>query len=145
MKNNPLVKAGGVLVLVLVLAALAGCVSSSPETVAPGTQITESDTVTAGDCFFRVNDSAHSGNAGSSREITITGYVSNTCTRPMENLIVRGTFYDRNGKAFASSEGSVGRVGYHEIVPFNLSVSTGYPDLYTYELEPVIRERRAFF
>lgn len=144
MKNNLVVP---VCLLVLVLAAivLAGCVSPSPEIVSPKTRVTMADTVKAGDCFFRVNDSAHTMSRGSSRQLTVTGYISNTCTQPMENMAVRGIFYDKSGKAFASAETAVGHVGYHDVVPFTISANTRYPDLYTYTLQPVIRDQRALF
>jgi hypothetical protein len=136
----------GLVVLVVILAVIvAGCTSQSPEIVIPKSHVTMAGSPQINDCFFRVNDSAHSANTGSSQQITVTGYVSNICSQPMDNLVVRGTFYDRDGKAFATADHYVGHVDYHGIAGFTLSVETPYTDLFTYKLQPLIRSPEKLF
>jgi hypothetical protein len=118
---------------------------TSSEIVTPKTRLGQPAIVSAGDCFFLVNDSAHSANTGSSQQITVNGYVSNICNTSFEDLTVRGIFSDRDGRTFASADSYVGHVGYHEMAPFSLTTYTDYTDLYTYRLEPVIGGQGKFF
>jgi hypothetical protein len=145
MKSNPTPSVCCLLALLLAAAILAGCTGPSSETVAPKTSAATVVNLKAVDCFFRLNDSAHSMNTGSSQQITISGYVSNICRQPMENLVVHATFSDKNGKTFATAERFVGHVGYHQAVPFNLTIDTQYSDLYTFDLQPYFQEKQAFF
>lgn len=138
----------GVLVLVLVLAAalvLSGCTMLSPEIVTPKTALSLQQGPVPADCFFIVNESAHSTNTGSSQEITVNGFVSTICSQPFRNLTVRGIFSGRDGHTFATAEDTVGSVGFHEIVPFSLTIDTDYTDLYSYRLEPVLPGRKSTF
>ena len=141
MKNNHLMPVTGLIILVISAAVLAGCTSPSSEIVTPKGRITMAETLKAKDCFFRVNDTAHSMNMGPVREVTVTGYISNTCKEPMDKVAVRATFTDAAGKALASAEGYAGYIGFHEIVPFSLSadIPSGTGS-FSYELEPVIRQ-----
>jgi hypothetical protein len=135
-----------VLVIVVIAAlVLSGCIMTSPEIVTPKTQIAQPAIVSAADCFYQVNDSAHSVNTGSSQQITVKGYVSDICNASFEGLTVRGTFSDRDGRTFASADSYVGHVGYHEMAPFSLTIDTNYTDLYTYRLAPVIAGQGRFF
>ena len=135
-------------VLVIILMAglvLSGCIMTSPEIVTPKARISQPFSASPGDCFFIVNESAHSASTGSSQQITVDGYVSNICSAPFGDLAVRGTFTDRDGHVFASADGDVGPVGFHEIKPFSLTIDTDYTDLYTYRLGPVITGQKKFF
>lgn len=128
----------GIVLMVLVAVMMAGCVSPAPTTVAPDTDAALPQNLNAKDCFFEVDDSAHSVSYGDIREITLTGHVSNICSVPMDKLTVRATFYDTAGKRLASSEGYAGRVGYHEIVPFTLTADIpSEAGAFRYTLEPV--------
>jgi hypothetical protein len=118
---------------------------TSSEIVTPKTRVEQAGAVSPADCFFLVNDSAHSANTGSSQQITVNGYVSDICNASFEGLTVRGTFTDRNGHAFGSADAYVGHVGFHEPVPFSLTIDTDYTDLYTYHLEPVLEGQKNFF
>jgi hypothetical protein len=136
----------GMLVLFLIVAVvLSGCTAISSEIVTPKTRLGQPATVSVGDCFYLVNQSAHSANTGSSQQITVTGYVSNICSTPMENLTVWGIFSNRDDRTFASADNYVGHVGYHEMAPFSLTIDTDYTDLYTFRVEPVIQVRQKFF
>jgi hypothetical protein len=95
--------------------------------------------------LFLVNNSAHRANTGSSQQITVKGYVRNICSLPMDNLVVRGTFYDRDGRAFATADNYGGHIGYNGIAGFTLSVDTQYTDLYTYRLQPEFRSPEKLF
>jgi hypothetical protein len=132
-------------ILVITALVLPGCITPSSEIVTPKTRIAQPSTASAGDCFFVVNDSAHSTGTGSSQQITVNGYVSTICSSPFEDLAVRGTFTDRDGRVFASADDYVGHVGFHDTVPFSLTIDTGYTDLYTYRLEPVIMTQKKLF
>lgn len=138
-------RTGFVVLLVILVVIVAGCMSLSPEIVVPKTRVTMAGSPQLNDCFFRVNDSAHSANTGTSQQITVTGYVSNICSQPMDNLVVRGTFYDRDGRAFATADNYVGHLGYYGIAGFTLSVDTQYTDLYTYKLQPITRSPEKLF
>jgi hypothetical protein len=134
------------LVLILVAAlVISGCVMLSSEIVTPKTGPAGPAPGSAGACFSLINESAHSANTGSSQQITVNGYVSNICSSPLGGLTVRGIFSDRDGRPFASAGTYVGTVGYQEKVPFNITINTGYTDLYTYRVEPVIAEQGKFF
>lgn len=136
----------GFMVMLVILAVIVtGCISSSREIVVPKTRVTLAGSPQINNCFFRINDSSHSANTGSSQHITVTGYVSNICSQPMDNLVVRGTFYDRDGRAFASADNYVGHIGYNGIAGFTLSIDTQYTDLYTYKLQPEIRSPGKLF
>jgi len=138
MKAHGLMPIATLLFLALVAVIIAGCVSPSPTGSTPGTQVTMPANLNANDCFFQVDDSAHSMNYGPVREITITGHVSNICSIPMDKLTVRATFYDTTGKRLASADGYAGRVGYHEIVPFTLTADIpSDAGAFRYTLEPV--------
>jgi hypothetical protein len=132
-------------ILVIAALVLSGCITPSSEIVTPKTRIAQPSTASVGDCFFVVNESAHSATTGASQQITVNGYVSTICSYPFENLAVRGTFTDRDGHALGSADDYVGHVGYHETVPFSLTIETDYTDLYTYRLEPVITGQKKFF
>jgi len=137
---------GLALAIILITAlVLSGCIMTSSEIVTPKTRVAQAGAESPADCFFLVNDSAHSANTGSSQQITVNGYVSDTCNASFADLAVRGTFLDRDGNPLGSADGYVGRVGYHEMVPFSLTIDTGYTDLYTYRLEPVIAGQKKFF
>jgi hypothetical protein len=138
-------KTGMLVLLVMVAVVLSGCTTISSEIVTPGTRLWQPATLSPGDCFYLVNQSAHSANTGSSQQLTVTGYVSNICSTPLENLTVRGIFSGRDGHAFASADGYVGHVGYHEIKAFSLTTDTDYADLYTYRVEPVVQVTQKFF
>jgi len=134
------------LAIILITAlVLSGCIMTSSEIVTPKTRVAQAGAESPADCFFLINDSAHGTNTGSSQQITVDGYVSDICTSSFENLAVRGTFTDRNGHTFGSADAWVGHVGFHERVPFSLTIDTGYTDLYTYRLEPVLGGQKKFF
>jgi len=136
----------GLLVLLLVAAVvLSACVSVSSEIVTPKTRLRQPAAPSPADCFYLVNQSAHSAYTGASRQITVDGYVSNICSAPIENLTVRGTFSGRDGHAFASADDYVGHVGYHEVVAFSLTTDTDSADLYTYRVGPVVQVPQKFF
>nr|WP_320160248.1 hypothetical protein [uncultured Methanoregula sp.] len=136
----------GLVVLVLVIAAIiAGCITLSPEIVMPKTRIAVTGPPDVNDCFFRVNDSAHSEDTGSSPLIRVTGYISNTCSQPMDDLFIRGMFYGSNGREFAATETYIGHLGFNEVAAFNLSIDTPYSGPYTYRLQPLIREQKKLF
>jgi hypothetical protein len=138
MKGDRLIPAIGLVLMVLATVTIAGCVSPTPATVAPETDTTLPQMLNANDCFFQLDDSAHSMNYGTVREITITGHVSNICSAPMDKLTVRAIIYDTAGKRLASAEGYAGRVGYHESVPFTLSADIpSDAGAFRYTLEPV--------
>jgi hypothetical protein len=134
-----IMRTGFIVLLVILVVIVAGCTSLSPEIVAPKTHVTMAGSPQPNTCFFLVNNSAHSENTGSSQHLTVNGYVTNTCSQPMENLVVRGTFYDRDGKAFDTADNYVGTIGYNGIAGFTLSVDTHYTDLYTFKLQPEFR------
>jgi hypothetical protein len=138
-------RTGFVLLLIILVVVIAGCISLSPEIVAPKTRVTMAGSPQPETCFFLVNNSAHSENTGASQHLTVNGYVSNTCSQPMDNLVVRGTFYDRDGRAFATADNYVGHLGYNAIAGFTLSVDTQYTDLYTYKLQPQFRSPEKLF
>ena len=138
-------RTGFVLLLIILVIVVAGCISLSPEIVEPKTRVTLAGSPLSDKCFFLVNNSAHSENTGSSQHLTVNGYVSNTCSQPMDNLVIRGTFYDRDGRAFATADNYVGHVGYNGIAGFTLSVDTQYTDLYTYKLQPQFRSPEKLF
>ena len=138
-------RAGFVVLLVILSVIVAGCMSSSPEIVVPKNRVTMAAPPQLNNCFFRVNDSSHVANTGSSQQITVTGYVSNICSQPMDNLVIRGTFYDRDGRAIATADNYIGHIGYNGIAGFTLSVETQYTDLYTYRLQPEIRSPGKLF
>ena len=138
-------RTGFVVLMVILAVIVAGCMSSSPEIVVPKTRVTMAGPPQLNNCVFRVNDSSHSANIGSSQQITVTGYVSNICSQPLDNLVVRGTFYDRDGRAFATADNYIGHIGYNGIAGFTLSVETQYTDLYTYKLQPEIRSPGKLF
>lgn len=138
MKAHRLMPVAVLVFLALVAVFIAGCVSTSPNGSTPGTPATMPTNLNAEDCFFEVDDSAHSVSYGDIREITITGHVSNICSIPMDKLTVRATFYDTTGKRLASADGYAGRVGFHETVPFTLT--TDIPSdagAFKYTLQPV--------
>jgi len=126
------------LLLALVAVFIAGCATTSPNGSTPGTQAAIPANLNAKDCFFRIDDSAHSMSYGDIREITITGHVSNICSIPMDKLTVRATFYDTSGKRLATADGYAGRVGFHETVPFTLTADIpSEAGAFRYTLEPV--------
>ena len=126
------------LLLTLVTAFIAGCTSTSPTGPSPETQVTMPQNLNAKDCFFQVDDSAHSVSYGDIREITITGHVSNICSIPMDKLTVRATFFDTGGKRLTSADGYAGRVGFRETVPFTLTADIpSDAGAFRYTLEPV--------
>ena len=134
------------LAIILITALIVtGCIMTSSEIVTPKTRVAQAGAESPADCFFLINDSAHSANTGSSQQITVEGYVSDICNSSFENLAVRGTFIDRDGRAFGSADAYVGHAGFHEPVPFSLTIDTQYTDLYTYRLEPVITGQKKFF
>jgi hypothetical protein len=136
----------GLVVLVLVIAAIiAGCITLSPEIVMPKTRIAVTGPPDVNDCFFRVNDSAHSEDTGSSPLIRVTGYISNTCSQPMDDLFIRGMFYGSDGREFAATETYIGHLGHGGITAFNLSIDTPYSGPFTYRLQPLIREQKKLF
>lgn len=138
MNAHRLMPVAALLLLALVAAFTAGCVSSTSNGPSPETQVTMPQNLNAKDCFFEVDDSAHSVSYGDIREITITGHVSNICSVPMDKLTVRATFYDTKGKRLASADGYAGRVGFHETVPFTLSADIpSDAGAFRYTLEPV--------
>jgi hypothetical protein len=138
-------KTGILVLLVVVAVVLSGCTTISSEIVTPKTRLGQPSTVSVGDCFYLVNQSAHSANTGSSQQITVTGYVSNICSIPIENLTVRAIFSDRDGHRFASADDYMGHVGYHEMAAFSLTIDTDYTDLYTYRVGPVVQVQQKFF
>jgi hypothetical protein len=140
-----IVRTGFIVLLVILVVIVAGCTSLSPEIVGPETRVTMAGSPQLNNCFFLVNNSAHSSNSGTSQQITVTGYVSNTCTQPMENLVVRGTFYNRDGRVFATADDYVGHIGYNGTAGFTLSVDTQYTDLYTFRLQPGFRNPEKLF
>jgi len=136
----------GLVVLVLVVAVIiAGCVTLSPEIVMPKTRVAMTESPDLNVCFYRVNDSAHSEDTGSSPLIRVTGYISNTCSQPMDDLVIRGMFYGLDGREFAASETYIGHLGYGGITAFNLSIDTPYSGPFTYRLQPLILERKKLF
>lgn len=138
MKSPHLMPVAGLLLITIVTIIMAGCVSPAPDGSSPETQVTVPVSLNPKDCFFEVDDSAHSMNYGPVREITITGHVSNICSSPMDKLTVRATFYDTAGKRLASADGYAGRVGFHEIVPFTLTADIpSETGVFRYTLEPV--------
>jgi len=144
-RGDRIMRTGFAVLLVILTVIVAGCMSSSPEIVVPKTRVTMAGPPQLNNCVFRVNDSSHSANIGSSQQITVTGYVSNICSQPLDNLVVRGTFYDRDGRAFATADNYIGHIGYNGIAGFTLSVETQYTDLYTYKLQPEIRSPGKLF
>ncbi|WP_321507267.1 FxLYD domain-containing protein [uncultured Methanoregula sp.] len=147
MNNSSAVNMRTVLVILVLAGAvvIAGCMAASPDIVLPKIRLMKETSPDVQDCFFRVNDSAHSTNTGSFSEIRVTGYVSNTCTEPMDNLAVRGTFYDTNGREIASADTPVGYLGYNDVAAFSLSADTQYQEAFTYRLQPVILEPGKLF
>lgn len=138
MKAHGLIPVAALLLLALVAVFIAGCTFTSPTGSTPGTQATMPANLNAKDCFFEVDDSAHSVSYGDIREITITGHISNICSIPMDKLTVRATFYDTAGKRLASADGYAGRVGFHEIVPFTLTADIpSEAGAFKYTLQPV--------
>jgi len=138
MKAHRLMLVATLLLLALVAVFIAGCASTSPTGSTPGMQDTMPANLNEKDCFFEVDDSAHSVSYGDIREITITGHVSNICNIPMDKLTVRATFYDTAGKRLASAEGYAGRVGFHETVPFTLTADIpSDAGAFRYTLQPV--------
>jgi len=138
MKAHRLIPVAALLLLSLVMVFFSGCTTTSPDASTSGTQATMPANLNAKDCFFRIDDSAHSMNYGDIREITITGHVSNICSVPMDKLTVRATFYDTAGKRLASADGYAGRVGFHETVPFTLTADIpSDAGAFRYTLEPV--------
>jgi len=138
MNAHRLMPVAALLLLALVAAIVAGCASTSPEGPSPETQATLPVNLNAKDCFFQVDDSAHTVTYGDIREITLTGHVSNICSIPMDKLTVRATFYDTAGKRLASADGYAGRVAYHESVPFTLTADIpADAGAFRYTLEPV--------
>jgi len=138
MNAHRLIPLAGLLLLALVAIFFAGCTTTSPNGPSSGTQATMPVNLNAKDCFFQVDDSAHSVSYGDIREITITGHVSNICSIPMDKLTVRATFYDTTGKRLASADGYAGRVGFHESVPFTLTADIpSDAGAFRYTLEPV--------
>ncbi len=136
----------GILVLLVITAlVLSGCVMTSSEIVTPKTRLAQPASVSAADCFYLVNQSAHSATTGSSQQITVTGFVSNICSNPFEDLTVRGIFSDLDGHTFASADDYVGHVGYHDTVAFSLTINTDYTGIYTYRVEPVVPDQQKFF
>jgi len=133
-----------VLLLVIVAIILAGCIGASPEIVMPKTRL-DSDTPGISNCFFRINDSAHSLRTGPVTEITLTGYIGNSCSRPMDNLVVHGTFFDQDGKVIAATESRAGYLGPNDVAAFSLSIDTQYSGPFTYRIWPEIREERKLF
>jgi starvation-inducible outer membrane lipoprotein len=138
-------KTGMLVLLVIVAVVLSGCTTLSSEIVTPRTRPGQPATVSVSDCFYLVNQSSHGADTGSSQEITVTGYVSNICSTPIENLTVRGIFSDKDGHAFASADDFVGHVGYHEMAAFSVTIDTDYTDLYTYRVTPVVQVQQKFF
>ncbi|HEX3001576.1 MAG TPA: FxLYD domain-containing protein [Methanoregula sp.] len=138
MNAHRLMPVAALLLLSLAAILVAGCTSASPGGPSPGAPATIPPNLNAKDCFFEVDDSAHSVSYGDVREITITGHVSNICSIPMDRLTVRATFYDTAGKRLASADGYAGRVGFHEIVPFTLTADIpSDAGAFRYTLEPV--------
>ncbi|AGB03075.1 FxLYD domain-containing protein [Methanoregula formicica] len=138
MNGDRLMPVLGFVLIILAASTMAGCISPKTETTVPETITSIPQNFNANDCFFQVDDSAHSMNYGPVREITITGHVSNICSIPMDKLTVRATFYDTTGKRLASADGYAGRVGYHEIVPFTLTADIpSDAGAFRYTLEPV--------
>nr|WP_319376199.1 FxLYD domain-containing protein [uncultured Methanoregula sp.] len=134
-----------VLMLVIVAIILAGCIGASPEIVMPKTRLANGDTPGISNCFFRINDSAHSLHTGPVTEITLTGYIGNSCSRPMDNLVVHGTFFDRDGKVIAATETRAGYLGPGDGAAFSLSINTEYSGPFTYRIWPEIREEKKLF
>lgn len=138
MNAHRLMPVAVLLLLALVAVFFAGCTTASPNGPSPGTQATLPANLNAKDCFFEVDDSAHSVSYGDIREITLTGHVSNICSIPMDKLTVRATFYDTAGKRLASAEGYAGRVAFHETIPFTLTADIpAEAGAFRYTLEPV--------
>jgi hypothetical protein len=144
-RRHRIVRTGFMVLPVILVVIVAGCMSLSPEIVGPKTRVTMAGSPQPGNCFVLVNNSAHSSNSGTSQQITVTGFVSNTCAQPMENLVIRGTFYNRDGRAFATADTYVGHLGYNGIAGFTLSVDTQYTDLYTFRLQPGFRNSEKLF
>jgi hypothetical protein len=145
MQRAGIMRTGFMILLVILVGMVAECTSLSPEITAPKTRVTMAGSGQPDNCFFLVNNSAHSENTGSSQILTVNGFVRNTCSQPMENLVVRGTFYDRDGRAFATVDTYLGHLGYNGIAGFTLSVDTQYTDLYTFRLQPEFRSPKRSF
>nr|WP_321353254.1 FxLYD domain-containing protein [uncultured Methanoregula sp.] len=134
-----------ILALVIAAVLLSGCMGASPEIVMPKTRLASGDTHGISDCFFRINDSAHSLHTGTVTEITLTGYIGNSCSRPMDNLVVHGTFYDRDGRVIAGTETRAGYLGPDDVAAFSLLIDTPYSGPFTYRIWPEIREEKKLF